>query len=195
MRSPSTLFNPVLMMATSKATLTPLKDIKVSSYQIPAFGRLPNTAIQKKPLMIYHSAFDKSASASTIEDHLSSVGVVSPQWRYTMFSQSHFHSTAHEVLCVAQGKAKLCFGGEENPTKVETVVEKGDVMVVPAGVAHRLLEDIGGDYSMVGSYPTGKSWDMCYGHDGEEDQVKGIGSLGWFEKDPIYAEEGPSLQV
>ena len=195
MRSASTLSNSVLMMATSKAILTPLKDIKVSSYQIPAFGRLPNTSLQKKPLMIYHSAFEKSASASTIEDHLSSVGVVSPQWRYTMFSQSHFHSRAHEVLCVAQGKATLCFGGEENPKKVEIVVERGDVMVVPAGVAHRLLEDIGGGFSMVGSYPTGKSWDMCYGHEGEEDQVNGIGSLGWFKKDPIYGEEGPSLQV
>ena len=195
MRSASTLSNSVLIMATSKAILTPLKDIKVSSYQIPTFGRLPNTSIQKKPLMIYHSAFEKSASASTIEDHLTSVGVVSPQWRYTMFSQSHFHSTTHEVLCVAQGKANLCFGGEENPKKVETVVEKGDVMVVPAGVAHHLLEDIGGGFSMVGSYPIGKSWDMCYGHEGEEDQVKGIGSLGWFQKDPIYGEEGPSLQV
>ena len=108
----SPLSNFILMMATSKAILTPLKDIRVSSYQIPAFGRIPNTSIQKKPLMIYHSAFEKSASASTIEDHLSSVGVVSPQWRYTMFSQSHFHSTSHEVLCVAQGKAKLCFGGK-----------------------------------------------------------------------------------
>ena len=195
MRSASTLSNSVLMMATSKAILTPLKDIKVSSYQIPAFERLPNTSLQKKPLMIYHSAFETSASASTIEDHLSSVGVVSPQWRYTMFSQSHFHSTAHEVLCVAQGKATLCFGGDENPKKVETVVEKGDVMVVPAGVAHRLLEDIEGGFNMVGSYPTGKSWDMCYGHEGEGDQVKGIGSLGWFKKDPIYGEEGPSLQV
>ena len=195
MCSASTLSDSVLIMATSKAILTPLKDVKVSCYQIPTFGRLPNTSIQKKPLMIYHSAFEKSASASTIEDHLTSVGVVSPQWRYTMFSQSHFHSTAHEVLCVAQGKANLCFGGEVNPKKVETVVEKGDVMVVPAGVAHRLLEDIGGGFSMVGSYPTGESWDMCYGHEGEEDQVKSIGSLGWFKKDPIYGEEGPSLQV
>lgn len=78
MRSASTLSNSVLMMAISKAIITPLKDIKVSSQQIPAFGRLPNTSLQKKPLMIYHSAFERSASASTIEDHLSSVGVVSP---------------------------------------------------------------------------------------------------------------------
>lgn len=151
--------NRMSTMAISKAPLTPFKDLHVSSHQIPPFERIPNTSIQNRPLLIYHSAFH-DASAPRIENHLSTVGVVSPQWRYTMFSQSHFHSTAHEVLCVAQGKAKLCFGGEANPQRVEPVVEKGDMMVVPAGVAHRLLEDIDGGFSMVGSYPTGKGWDM-----------------------------------
>ncbi|KAK4697055.1 hypothetical protein P7C71_g961, partial [Lecanoromycetidae sp. Uapishka_2] len=181
-------------MATSKNPLTLFKDLRVSSHQIPAFERLPNTSIQKKPVLIYHAAFHH-ASASTIETHLSTVGVVSPQWRYTMFSQSHFHSTAHEVLCVAQGKAKLCFGGEDNPKRVESVLGKGDVIIVPAGVAHRLLDDIDGGFSMVGSYPIGKGWDMCYGKEGEEDKVEGIGALGWFDRDPIYGDEGPSLQV
>lgn len=183
------------IMAPSKAPLTALKDLRVTSNQVPAFGLIPNTSNQKKPLLIYHSAFHSSASASVIESHLSAVGVVSPQWRYTMYSQSHFHSTAHEVLCVASGKARLCFGGEENPKRVEAVLEKGDVMVVPAGVAHRLLQDLDGGFSMVGSYPTGKSWDMCYGREGEEEKVKGIRSLGWFERDPIYGDEGPSLHV
>lgn len=182
-------------MVTSKAPVTALKDLRVSSILIPAFGLIPNTSIQKKPLLIYYSAFHSSASASTIESHLSAVGVVSPQWRFTMYSQSHFHSTAHEVLCVTSGKARLCFGGEENPQRVEEVLEKGDVMVVPAGVAHRLQKDIDGGFNMVGSYPTGKSWDMCYGREGEEEKVKGIGSLGWFERDPIYGDEGPSLLV
>lgn len=182
-------------MATSKAPLKALKDLRVSTYQIPAFDLIPNTSIQKKPLLIYHSAFHSSASASTIESHLTAVGVVSPKWRYTMYSQSHFHSTAHEVLSVASGKARLCFGGENNLERVELVLEKGDVMVVPAGVAHRLLEDVDGGFSMVGSYRTGKSWDMCYGREGEEEKVKGIGSLGWFERDPLYGDEGPSLYL
>ena len=182
-------------MAPSKAPLKALKDVRVSSHQIPAFDLIPNTSIQKKPLLVYHSAFHSSVSASTIESHLSAVGVVTPQWRYTMYSQSHFHSTAHEVLCVTSGKASLCFGGEENPKRVENVLEKGDVMVVPAGVAHRLLKDIDGGFNMVGSYPTGKSWDMCYGREGEEEKVKGIGSLGWFDRDPIYGDEGPCLRV
>ena len=112
-----------------------------------------------------------------------------------MYSQSHFHSSSHEVLCVASGKAKLCFGGEDNPDRFEPEVQKGDVMIVPAGVAHQLLEDIEGGFSMVGSYPKGKGWDMCYGRESEEERVKAIGCMGWFERDPIYAEQGPVLQV
>lgn len=68
-------------------------------------------------------------------------------------------------------------------------------MVVPAGVAHRLLEGIEGGFTMVGSYPNGESWDMCYGKGGEEEKVEAIGRLKWFERDPIYGDEGPALLV
>lgn len=111
-----------------------------------------------------------------------------------MYSTSHFHSNTHEVLSIYAGSAKLCFGGEANPSRVEVVVEKGDVVVVPAGVAHRLLEDLG-DFIMVGAYPGGKDWDMCYGREEEAEKVKAIAHLGWFEKDPLYDREGPVLDV
>ena len=87
----------------------------------------------------------------------------------------------------------LGFGGEENPGRVEAAVEKGDVVIVPAGVGHRLLDDFDSGFEMVGSYPKGKNWDMCYGKKGEEEKVKGIDGLGWFERDPLYGDEGPSL--
>jgi len=78
-------------------------------------------------------------------------------------------------------------------------VEKGDVMIVPAGVGHRLLEDLseGGEgFEMVGAYPKeATQWDMCYGKKGEEKKVQGIRELGWFEKDPVYGDEGPVLDV
>ena len=110
-----------------------------------------------------------------------------------MFSRSHFHSTAHELLVVASGRAELCFGGEENPGRVEIEVSRGDVMVVPAGVAHKLIrEGNGGEgFEMVGSYEKGKSWDMCYGEEGEEERVERIKDVEWWAKDPIYGSEGP----
>lgn len=76
---------------TMPAKLTPLKDLRVLRHQIPAHGLTPNTAIQNKPLLIYKSAFTSTVTASEIETHLSSVGVVSPQWRYSMYKTSHFH--------------------------------------------------------------------------------------------------------
>lgn len=174
-------------------SLAPLNALRVSKHQIAAWKAIPNTSLQNKPLLIYHEAF-QSPSASKVEAHLQSVGVVEPQWRYTMYSQSHFHSTAHEVLSIVSGSAKCCFGHEDNPDRVEPVLSKGDVVVVPAGVSHRLLEDYGG-FQMVGSYPVGKNWDMCYGKAEEEEKVQGISKLGWFEKDPIYGSEGPCLDV
>ncbi|KAK5116524.1 hypothetical protein LTR85_009149 [Meristemomyces frigidus] len=178
---------------TSK--LTPLKDLKVLKHQIPAHGLIPNTSTQGKPLLIYRSAFPSGTGASQIEKHLASVGVVTPQWRYTMYSTSHFHSTSHEVLAVASGRAKLCFGHEDNPKRVQETLAGGDVIVVPAGVAHRLLEDLEGGFEMVGCYPTGSSWDMCYGKSGEESKIEKIKDLPWFRKDPVYGDEGPALGV
>jgi uncharacterized protein YjlB len=111
-----------------------------------------------------------------------------------MYSTSHFHSTTHEVLCIAHGSAQLLFGGEDNPGKVEATIEKGDVIIIPAGVAHRLLKDLQGGFEMVGAYPPGASWDMCYGKKGEEEKVDSIKRLKWFTKDPIYGDEGPVLR-
>jgi uncharacterized protein YjlB len=68
----------------------------------------------------------------------------------------------------------------------------GDVVVVPAGVGHRLINDYGSGFEMVGSYPKGKSWDMCYGKKGEEDKVEKIHDLAWLENDPLYGNEGPA---
>lgn len=177
-----------------------LDKLRVSRHHIPAFNRLPNSAGTKRPLLIYHSVFnDKhNFSASTVEDYLRSVGVVEPQWRYTMYSTSHFHSTTHEVLVITAGRALLCLGGEENPDHVNVLAATGDVVVIPAGVAHRLLEDVGkmaGDmpFEMVSSYPLGHSWDMCYGKIGEEEKLDIIKHLEWFERDPIFGANGPVL--
>lgn len=173
--------------------LTPLNALRVTKHNIPAWKGSPNTSIQNRPLLIYHGAF-LNPSAPRIESHLDSIGVVTPAWRYTMYSTSHFHSTTHEVLSIAAGSAKCCFGHEDNPDRVEPVLSAGDVVIVPAGVAHRLVEDYG-HFQMVGSYPNGKSWDMCYGRGGEEEKVGGIAKLGWFQKDPVYGEQGPVLDV
>lgn len=177
----------------SKLSLTPLSSLRVTRHQIPKHGLIPNTSIQHKPLTIYHSAFPASASVAQIEAHLRSIGVCVPQWRYTMYPTTHFHSTTHELLVIASGRARLLFGGEENPGRVAQDVQPGDAILVPAGVGHRLLEGEDG-FEMVGAYPAGaEKWDMCYGREGEEGVEERIGKLGWFEKDPAYGEDGPAV--
>lgn len=181
---------------SSNATVASLDSLCVSKHFIAAHNRLPNSTVVKKPLLVYRSVFDGDAAA--VESHLKSVGVVVPQWRYSMYSTTHFHSTSHEVLSVTSGRAKLCFGGEENPDRVTPTVQAGDVMVVPAGMAHRLLEDLSGPsggFEMVGSYPIGYHWDMCYGMSGEDDKINNIRTLPWFTQDPIFGEHGPALDV
>ena len=116
--------------------VTLLSSLRVSKHYIPRFNFTPNTSIQNYPLLIYHACFSPSTSASDIESHLQSVGAVVPHWRYTMYSTSHFHRTTHEVLCIAAGRANLCFGGEDSPGKVIAEVNQGDVIIIPAGVAH-----------------------------------------------------------
>ncbi|KAH7254233.1 uncharacterized protein BKA55DRAFT_663544 [Fusarium redolens] len=164
-------------------SLTPLSSLRVSKHLIPSHNLIPNCNTHQKPLLHYHAAFKPPITASKIESHLTSINVVTPQWRYTM------------VLCISHGRARLCFGGEDNEGRVEPVVETGDVVIVPAGVGHRLLEDLEGGFEMVGSYPTGCDWDMCYGKKGEEDKVNAIKNVEWFRKDPIYGDEGPATKV
>ena len=87
----------------------------------------------------------------------------------------------------------MCFGHEDNPDRVEETVARGDIVVIPAGVAHRLMEDLEGGFQMVGSYPKGCSWDMAFGKEGDEEKIKGIEALGWFGKDPVYGDDGPAV--
>ncbi|KAK4119051.1 hypothetical protein N657DRAFT_684736 [Parathielavia appendiculata] len=217
------------MPSKPSPTITPLPSLTTETHHIPPHptSPIPNsspTTGTGKPLLLYRRAFPNlpvsEKAAQTIERHLRQVGAVEPQWRYGMYATSHFHSTTHEVLCVFSGRAKLLFGGEGNPGAVETVVERGDVIVLPAGVAHRLVADLSsssssgptaaageeegedeggacsGRFEMVGGYPVGgEQWDMCYGREGEEGRVQGIKRLGWFEKDPIYGDQGPVLEV
>ncbi|KAF2027071.1 hypothetical protein EK21DRAFT_72775 [Setomelanomma holmii] len=175
-------------------SLTPLNSLRLTTRLIPAHSHLPNTTPHSHPLYIYHSAFPSPTSPSALESHLPTNGV-SPQWRYTMYSTTHYHSTTHEVLCVFSGRAKLLFGGESNPGKLEVQVGAGDAIVIPAGVGHRLVEDMDGDFQMVGSYPTGCSWDMCYGREGADGKAKAVKDVLWFTKDPLYGADGPVLWI
>ncbi|EMD33405.1 hypothetical protein CERSUDRAFT_126149 [Gelatoporia subvermispora B] len=73
--------------------------------------------------------------------HLARISVVRPDWRYTTYSTSHFHSKTHELLATANGSGRMFFGGDGNPYRFETEVHKDDSTLILASIAHKLLED------------------------------------------------------
>ncbi|MEW5974243.1 MAG: cupin domain-containing protein [Acidobacteriota bacterium] len=148
-------------------------------------GRIPNSRL---PLLLYRRAL--TGTPSQVETWLQSNRWGST-WRNGIFGFHHYHSTAHEVLVVYQGTARVHLGGERGV--IETVRE-ADVMVIPAGVGHCKV-DSSPDFAVVGAYPAGQTWDLCYGKDGERPQADhNIARVRLPENDPVFGVQGPLLQ-
>ena len=110
-----------------------------------------------------------------------------PAWRYGIFGYHHYHSTAHEVLGIFRGHATLQCGGEHG---VVLEVRAGDVVVIPAGVAHKSLK-ASRDFCAVGAYPLGQQWDTCTGEPGERPQADvNIAGVPLPQADPVSGLDG-----
>ena len=106
-------------------------------------GSIPNSTL---PLLVYRNAVP--ADPAAIERIFAANGWP-PAWRNGVHPFHHFHSSAHEVLGVARGEASVLFGG---PDGTVLPVQAGDVVVVPAGVAH-CNQGQSSDLLIVGAYP------------------------------------------
>ena len=145
-------------------------------------GRFPNN--ESCPLLLYLQAV--SRDPVTIEE-LFTRNSWPVAWRNGVFSFHHYHSTAHEVLGVYSGNATVQFGGDQGAVEE---IRAGDVVVIPAGVAHKSLVSTG-DFAAVGAYPLGQNPDMCYGKEGERPQSeKNIAVVPRPESDPVQGQKG-----
>ncbi len=154
-------------------------------------GRFPNNA--RFPLLVYPAAVNLTGTdaAVPVEElfHRYSWG---NSWRNGVFGYHHYHSTAHEVLGVYSGSATVQLGGEEG---VVCDVKAGDVVVIPAGVAHKKLKS-SGDFRVVGAYPDGQSPDMFYGKSEERPGAdENISRVPKPSRDPVFGESGPLLEL
>nr|WP_290693445.1 cupin domain-containing protein [Halomonas sp. UBA3074] len=111
----------------------------------------PNSPL---PVLIYRQVLDTGSAeerAESFEAMFKRHGWP-PAWRYHLYDFDHFHSTAHEALGIFRGKARARLGG---PNGQETVLNEGDVLVLPAGMGHASVE-ADEDFCMVGAYPPGQ---------------------------------------
>jgi len=79
-------------------------------------------------------------------------------------------------------------GGEKG---IVLFILEGDVLVIPAGVAHMNLGKEN-DVTCVGGYPEGREFDMNYGTDAERPRADhNIAALPMPNTDPVFGENGP----
>jgi uncharacterized protein YjlB len=135
----------------------------VETHRFADDGRIPNSPL---PLLVYRAALSGADLADAAERLFADHGWLGA-WRDGIFAYHHFHSTSHEVLGIAAGRARVRFGGEAGET---LELRAGDVVVVPAGVGHR-LERGSPELLVVGAYPEGRSWDVRRGDPSERAEV------------------------
>ena len=167
-----------------------MKDIQ--SHQLKTFlleddGAIPNN--EEHPLLVYSGVLELPGHnpAAACEEVFQANGW-GGSWRNGIYSFHHYHSTAHEVLAIARGEARVQFGGEKGPV---FELKPGDVVVIPAGVGHKNL-GASADLLVVGAYPQGQSWDLCRGTPDERPwAVANVASVPLPESDPVYGKRGP----
>jgi uncharacterized protein YjlB len=151
-------------------------------------GVIPNSRL---PLLVYEQAADlggvdpPAAVEATLRANEWGHG-----WRNGVFPYHHYHSTAHEVLVVYAGAARVQLGGERG---IVTTLNPGDVLIIPAGVGHKNL-GASPDFRVVGAYPRGQTWDICYGKPSERPRSdENIARVPVPTADPIFGRQGPLL--
>jgi uncharacterized protein YjlB len=145
-------------------------------------GMIPNSRL---PLLVYRAAVPGDAAGI---EAVFAGNRWPPAWRNGVYPFHHFHSTAHEVLGVARGEVSVLFGG---PSGQVLTVRAGDVVVVPAGVAH-CNQGQSEDLLIVGAYPdNGPDPDLRRGKPGEHAAVvRAVEAVPVPGADPVTGVDG-----
>ncbi|PWT96068.1 MAG: cupin, partial [Bacteroidetes bacterium] len=157
-------------------------------YLIYGNGVFPGSAL---PVLYYEQALKIPAifPAHSIKSLFQKTGWTN-NWTSGIYTYHHYHSNTHEVMAAISGQSILILGGENG---IKIFFRKGDVLVIPAGVAHKNLGDEK-DVKCVGGYPFGKDFDMNYGHSGERPRAdENLQNVPFPPGGPIYGPTDPLL--
>lgn len=153
-------------------------------------GDIPNNRF---PLIVYEGAIDPSAGDPAVAfEAIFAANGWGNGWRNGIYPFHHYHSTAHEVLGIAKGSARVQMGG---PHGRELTVAAGSALLIPAGVGHKRLSSEAG-LLVIGAYPRGQSPDLM--REGEanahaiRDRIEAVPFPG---TDPITGDTGPMWEA
>ena len=164
-----------------------LRRVEAAAHRFEDDGGIPNNP--ELPLLVYEGVLPLTRDdPATTCGKLFAANGWGNSWRNGIYSFAHYHSTAHEVLGVCRGRARVRLGGGRGLVQD---VKPGDVLVLPAGTGHQNL-GASPDLLIVGAYPDGQSWDLCYGKANERPRVlHNIARVPLPEADPVYGADGP----
>lgn len=162
-------------------------DESVDTFTFKTDGLLPNNP--ELPAVLYKAALqDQSEQA---EQLFNGNGWLN-SWVNGVFSYHHYHSNAHEVLGVMSGSASLQLGGDSGST---VQVSAGDVLVLPAGTAHKRLTGTP-DFRVAGAYPGGADYNTRRATAADfAAALTEIAAVALPDSDPVYGIAGPLLKV
>jgi uncharacterized protein YjlB len=155
------------------------KDIQPERFSFADDGTIPNNA--RLRALVYRGVTGAKDRARAFEKLFERNGWTN-SWRDGLYDYHHFHSTAHEVLGIAEGSVVARVGGEDGET---ITLKAGDVVVLPAGTGHK-RQRASEDLLIVGAYADGRDWDLCRGAPQDKEKVRrNITSLPDPERDPV----------
>jgi len=111
-------------------------------------GAIPNNP--DVPVLLYPQVVDleRADDPAAVFEELFAANDWGDSWRNGIYDYVHYHSSIHEVLGIARGRARVRLGGDAG----EVVdLEAGDVVVLPAGTCHQCLIQ-SEDFLLVGAY-------------------------------------------
>lgn len=168
----------------------PIQNINILRHYLADDGQFPNNALL--PLLVYRKVLNLPSQelSKTVIESFESNGWTSA-WENGIYDYHHYHSTAHEVLAITKGSVRVQFGG---PSGISLLLEPGDVIIIPAGVAHKNISGHN-DFTCIGAYPEGQKYDMNYGKPGERPHSdQNIKQLPLPTSDPVYGTSGPLIK-